>query len=61
MAIFEYLRIGPEIRKMIAGGKDAMQIEQAARADGQANLRDDALRKFRAGQTTLQEVMKVVT
>lgn len=61
MAIFEYLRINPELRRMIAARKDAMEIEQAARADGQANLRDDGLRKFRAGQTSLQEVMKVVT
>ncbi|MGD9547315.1 MAG: GspE/PulE family protein [Candidatus Krumholzibacteriia bacterium] len=61
MAVFEYLRIDKDIRRMIVEGRDAAQIEAAARAGGQLTLKDDALAKFRAGQTSLQVVMKVVS
>ncbi len=61
LAVFEYLHIDKKIRKLIADGKDASLIEDAARDMGQAGLREDALAKMRSGQTTLSEVMRVVT
>ncbi len=61
LAVFEYLHIDKTIRKLIADGKDASLIEDAARDMGQAGLRKDALCKMMAGQTTLKEVMRVVT
>jgi type IV pilus assembly protein PilB len=61
MAIFEYLSVDGEIRDMIAAGRDGGAIATAATAQGQRSLRDDALVKYMDGQTTLREVMKVVT
>jgi len=60
MAVFEYLQITPEIRKMIVAGRDATDIEAAARQQGQQSLRDDALAKFKAGRTTIEEVTRVI-
>ncbi len=61
LAVFEYLHVDKEIRKLVADGKNATVIEDAARATGQASLRDDALSKMKAGRTTLKEVMRVVS
>ncbi len=59
MAVFEYLRVEDDIRRMIVEGRDAGAIESAARAAGQATLKDDALSRCKAGLTTLAEVLKV--
>ncbi len=61
LAVFEYLHVDKDIRKLIADGKDASVIEDVAREQGQAGLRIDALAKMMSGQTTLAEVMRVVT
>jgi len=61
MAVFEYLRVDEEIRRLIAEGSDAGRIEDAARAAGQIMLRDDALARYRAGLTTLGEVLRVAS
>jgi type IV pilus assembly protein PilB len=60
MAIFEYLNVDNEIRKLIAAGADGGTIAEVAERQGQPTLRDDGLTKFREGKTTLKEVMKVV-
>jgi type IV pilus assembly protein PilB len=60
LAVFEYLRITGDLRRMIVDGRDATEIEAAARTAGQRSLRDDALLKLQAGQTTLSELLRVV-
>ena len=60
MAIFEYLKISPLIRRMITSGGEGDAIAAEASADGQLTLRDDALTKLRAGQTSLEEVVRTV-
>ncbi len=60
MAVFEYLRVEGPIRQMIAEGKGAAEIEQAAKKLGQTSLWDDAIIKLKEGKTTLQEVARVV-
>ncbi len=60
MAVFEYLQISPDIRALIAQGKDAMVIEQAARDEGQLSLKDHTLDQFKEGRTTLAEVTRVI-
>ncbi len=60
LAVFEYLRLDAQLRRMVAGGADASDLEDAARAAGQGGLRDDALAKLRAGRTTCAEVLRVV-
>ncbi len=61
MAVFEYLRVDGDIRRMIAEGQDADRIEAAARAAGQTTIKDDALARFKAGLTTAAEVLKVAS
>ncbi|HPF36153.1 MAG TPA: GspE/PulE family protein [Candidatus Krumholzibacteria bacterium] len=58
-AVFEYLRISDTVREMVAASRGAEEIARAARADGQRNLRDDAVAKMLAGKTTVDEVMGV--
>jgi type IV pilus assembly protein PilB len=60
MAVFEYLQIDQTLRRMVIDGRDANDIESAARAAGQHGLRDDALDKLVTGRTTCQEVLRVV-
>jgi type II secretory ATPase GspE/PulE/Tfp pilus assembly ATPase PilB-like protein len=60
LAVFEYLRITSDLRRMIVDGRDATEIEAVARVAGQRSLRDDALLKLQAGQTTLSELLRVV-
>jgi type IV pilus assembly protein PilB len=59
-AVFEYLSTGPKIRRMIAEGRDAMEIEQSAEDTDLIRLREDALNNLKNGITTVQEVMRVV-
>ncbi len=61
LAVFEYLNVDQEIRRMIVEGRDAGAIEAVARARGQAGLLHDGLAKFRDGQTTLAEIIKVAS
>jgi len=60
-AIFEYLSIDKKLRRMIAAGQDGGAIADEALRQGQRTLRDDALDKYQRGETTLKEVMKVVS
>ncbi len=61
LAVFEYLHVDKEIRNLIAEGKNATVIEDAARSTGQIGLREDAMSKMKTGRTTLEEVMRVVS
>ena len=60
MAIFEYLHVDPELRRLIAGGAESGELARAAAAQGQHDLLHDALTRYKAGRTTLAEVTKVV-
>jgi type IV pilus assembly protein PilB len=60
LAVFEYMQIDKAMRHMIVEGRDAVDIETAARAVGQRSLRDDALVKLMNGQTTAKELLRVV-
>jgi len=60
LAVFEYLHVDKQIRKLISEGADGGAIEQAARDAGQASLRDDAVDKMKTGRTCIKEVMRVV-
>ncbi len=61
MAVFEYLRINSTIRRMIAEGRDAADIEIAAREGGQQSLQNDAITKLKLGRTTFKEVQRVIS
>ncbi len=58
-AVFEYLQVDERTRRMVAEGRDALEIEKAARGEGQASLRENALEKLKSGRTSIDEVVRV--
>jgi type II secretory ATPase GspE/PulE/Tfp pilus assembly ATPase PilB-like protein len=57
VGIYEVLTVSERIRQMILAGAPSSEMRQAAQDEGALTLRQDALEKARAGQTTLQEVL----
>ncbi len=58
-AISELLDLSDQIREMIIERRPTSEIKRIARGKGMTFLRDSAMRKVRAGLTTLREVNKV--
>ena len=58
MGIFEVMRIDDDIRRLIEGDANSIEMEKAALEKGMVNLREAALRKLEAGLTTFEEVIK---
>jgi len=61
LAVFEYLSVDDNLRRLIVERRDVSEIEHVARTGGSCLLRDDAVAKFRSGVTTLAEVMRVAS
>lgn len=59
LAIFEVLKITEKIGKLILERAPAIQLEQAAVADGMVLMEQDGYLKALDGLTTLEEVMRV--
>lgn len=57
--LFEVLVVTPEIRDLIARGRSAEEIRNAARKNGMIMLVEHGLRKFALGITSIQEVTRV--
>ncbi len=57
--IFEIMEMNEKIRTIIREKADAELIRKAAIADGMTALREAAVRKMLAGETTLDEVIRV--
>ena len=58
-AIHELLDLTDRIREMILEKKPSSEVRRAAREEGMRFLRESALKKVRAGVTTLKEINKV--
>jgi type IV pilus assembly protein PilB len=58
-AITEFLDLSPALRQMIVDRRPAAELQAAAVAEGMCTLRQSALAKARAGETTLQEINRV--
>jgi type II secretory ATPase GspE/PulE/Tfp pilus assembly ATPase PilB-like protein len=58
-AITELLDLSDRIREMIVDRRPTSEIKRTARAEGMTFLRESALKKVRAGATTLREINKV--
>jgi len=58
MGIFEVMRIDDDIRQLIEGDANSIEIEKAALEKGMVNLREAALRKLEMGLTTFDEVLR---
>ncbi|MEO0436636.1 MAG: ATPase, T2SS/T4P/T4SS family [Pseudomonadota bacterium] len=58
-AIHELFVLDDAIREVIQSGADATELHSAAREQGMITLYEDGLRKVVAGETSLQEVLRV--
>jgi len=59
LAIIEQLTLTDPLRRLVMQRADASEIERAARAEGMHTMYEDGLRKALAGQTTIEEVLRV--
>ena len=59
-AIFEMLKISPEMRRLIDDRAPTNALRQQALADGMIEFRHAALLKIAQGETTAEEVMRVL-
>ncbi len=60
MAIVEILTLNPTLQELISRGVPAPELQRAAVQAGMRSLRMNALQRVTAGETTLQEVERVV-
>ena len=58
-ALLEFLEVNDDIRAMVQEGAGEIQLRSKALELGFETLGDDGLRKLRAGQTTIEEMMRV--
>jgi general secretion pathway protein E len=58
-AVFEVLHVNDEIRHLITRGASEAEIESAAKANGMTALIEDGVRVALAGDTSLDEVLRV--
>jgi type IV pilus assembly protein PilB len=59
LAIAELLNLSDNIRQLILDRRSAAEIKRAAKAEGMRFLRESALQKVFAGETTLYDINKV--
>jgi type IV pilus assembly protein PilB len=59
IAIAELLNLSDNIRQLIIDRRSAAEIKRAAKAEGMRFLRESALQKVFAGETTLSDINKV--
>jgi len=59
LAIAELLNLSDNIRQLIIDRRPAAEIKRAAKAEGMRFLRESALQKVFAGETTLHDINKV--
>jgi type IV pilus assembly protein PilB len=60
VAIHEVMEVSEAIEKLIVAGGSTDEIREAARRQGMLMLREDGLAKVLMGQTTLEEIARVV-
>jgi type IV pilus assembly protein PilB len=56
--IFEILRVGPELRRLVLEGGSTAEIRRAAIAGGMRTLRESGLAAVAEGHTTVDEVLR---
>jgi type IV pilus assembly protein PilB len=61
IAIYEVMRVTDRIRRLIAQRAGEEAVREAALAAGMVNLGEDGLAKVKAGVTTPEELLRVVT
>ncbi len=61
LCIVETLTVDDKIRDLVLKRASSGEIKKHAMKQGMTTLRDDALKKFAAGVTTLDEVIRVTS
>ena len=61
MGIFEIFPMSEQLKSLISARATDAELRQVAVREGMSTLREDAWRKVRAGQTTLEEALRVTT
>jgi type II secretory ATPase GspE/PulE/Tfp pilus assembly ATPase PilB-like protein len=59
-ALFEFLEVTPEMQELILKTPSTSEIEALARKQGSLPMFEDGISKVKSGQTTLEEVVRVV-
>ncbi len=59
MGIFEIFPMSEQLKKLISTRATDAELRQVAVREGMSTLREDAWRKVRSGQTTLEEALRV--
>jgi len=59
--IFEVMTVTPSLRRMIKQNATSEELSRVARADGMTTLRESAIRKMAAGETSYDEVVQVLS
>lgn len=60
IAIYELLEVTSPIRRLVLNGAHPQEVRDAAAKEGMASLREDVIAKVLEGQTTLDEVIRVI-
>lgn len=58
--VFEILRMSDQLKRLVMDGRSALEIKEAAVAEGMVTMKDCGLTKVLDGTTTPEEVMRVV-
>jgi len=60
-ALMEILMIDDEIREAILRGSDSATVREMATRNGMVTMRDTGLKKVRAGETSIEEILRVTS
>ncbi len=61
IALFEIVRIDADVKSSLLAGAGVPELERSARLQGYRRLAEDGLEKAMTGQTTVREVLRVVS
>ncbi|MEA2709433.1 MAG: type pilus assembly protein PilB [Phycisphaerales bacterium] len=59
LGIYELLIMDDQLRDMVTANPDVIQLRRKCREKGLVTLREDGMAKVRAGQTTIDEILRV--
>ena len=60
MGIHEVLLVSEEIGRLTVAGATAEAIKEVAIAEGMSTLKEDGLEKVRQGQTSIEEILRII-
>jgi type IV pilus assembly protein PilB len=59
VGLYSVMQMSEKIKEMAVAGAPQAEVEAAARQEGMLTLREDGVSKVRAGQTSLEEILRV--